>query len=187
MVRTKFLTLKQLRERLQNEQKTIGEVETSLQAELKKIGDEMSALRLRQQQHPPPPPSPTRSSTRPDPTRALSARLTALETKLATLSTDTSTRTTSLQKDVDSSLVVSEKKAKKLDELYRDANAENEALYERFNDELRKVLKGVKAGQGVEELKAKLKEAQEEVGRCRRENSRLKREVLGLRVQLKGE
>lgn len=147
----------------------------------------MSALRLQQQQIAHAPPSPTRSPTRPDPTRALSARLTALETKLAALSSDTTTRTTSLQKDVDSSLVVSEKKAKKLDELYRDANAENEALYERFNDELGKILKGVRGGQGVEELKGKLKEAQEEVGRCRRENARLKREVVGLRVQLRGE
>ena len=149
----------------------------------------MSALRLQQQQHPhPAPPSPTRSPTRPlDPTRALSARLSALETKLTTHITESTTRTTLLRKDVDSSLVVSEKKAKKLDELYRDANAENEALYERFNEELGKVLKAVKGGQGVEELKGKLREAQEEVGRGRREVGRLKREVVGLRVQLRGE
>ncbi|KAA6406760.1 MAG: hypothetical protein FRX48_09483 [Lasallia pustulata] len=177
-----------LRERLQNEQKVIGQVETSLQAELKKIGDEMSALRIQQHQQPTPAPSsPARSPARPNHIRALSARLTALETKLASHTIDFTTRTTALQKDLDSSLAVSEKKAKKLDELYRDANAENEALYERFNDELGKVLKAVKGGQGVEELKERLREAQEDAGRVRRENARLKREVAGLRGQIKGE
>ena len=147
----------------------------------------MSALRLQQQQPPPPPPRPPHYSSTRSPTRALSARLSALETKLATLTTESSSRSAALQKDLETSLLVSEKKAKKLDELYRDANAENEALYERFNDELGKVLRGVRAGQGVDELKSKLREAQEELGRGRRENARLRREVLGLRVQLRGE
>ena len=148
----------------------------------------MSALRIQQHQQPPPAPSsPPRSPARPNHIRALSARLTALETKLASHTIDFTTRTTALQKDLDSSLAVSEKKAKKLDELYRDANAENEALYERFNDELGKVLKAVKGGQGVEELKERLREAQEDAGRVRRENARLKREVAGLRGQIKGE
>ena len=147
----------------------------------------MSALRLQQQQPPPPPPRPPHYSSTRSPTRALSARLSALETKLATLTTESSSRSAALQKDLETSLLVSEKKAKKLDELYRDANAENEALYERFNDELGKVLRGVRAGQGVDELKSKLREAQEELGRGRRENARLRREVLGLRAQLRGE
>ena len=82
---------------------------------------------------------------------------------------------------------MSEKKAKKLDELYREANAENEALYERFNEELGKILQGVKGGQVVEELKNKLKEAQEEIGGLKRENWRLKRENIGLRSQIRGE
>ena len=172
-----------MRERLQNEQKAINEVETSLQAELNKIGEEMSALRL---QLPQAQTSPTRTPNGTD-SRALAARLTALESKVSASTADLATRSTSIQRVLDSSLLVSEKKAKKLDELYREANAENEALYERFNEELGKVLQGVKGGQVVEELKNKLKEAQEEVGGLKRENWRLKRENIGLRSQIRGE
>jgi hypothetical protein len=94
-------------------------------------------------------------------------------------------RIAKIQADALSSLAVSESKAKKLDELYREANAENEALYARFNDELARVLKSVRSGQGIDELKNKVRESQDEAGRLRRENARLKREVLGLRSQLK--
>jgi hypothetical protein len=77
------------------------------------------------------------------------------------------------------------KKARKLDELYQEANAENEALYERFNEELSKILKGVRAGNGVEELRAKMLEAQSEVSRLRSENMKLKREVMVLRSAMR--
>ena len=91
-----------------------------------------------------------------------------------------------LEKDLESSLVVSERKARKLDELYREANAENEALYERFNEELDKVLKGVRAGEGVEEMRGVVREGREEVQRLKREGQRLRRENVGLRCQLAG-
>lgn len=94
-------------------------------------------------------------------------------------------RINDVQGDLASSLTVSENKCKKLDALYRECNGENEALYARFNDELSRILKSVKAGEGVEELKAKLKESQEEVAKLKRENTRLKRENVGLRAQLK--
>lgn len=81
--------------------------------------------------------------------------------------------------------MVSEKKTRKLDELYREANAENEALYERFNDELGKILGRVRKGEGVEETRSKLRDAQEEVAKLKKENGRLKREVVGLRSLLK--
>jgi hypothetical protein len=77
------------------------------------------------------------------------------------------------------------KKVRKLDELYQEANAENEALYERFNEELSKILKGVRAGNGVEELRAKMLEAQSEVSRLRSENMKLKREVMVLRSAMR--
>ncbi|KAI7370391.1 hypothetical protein KC336_g20896, partial [Hortaea werneckii] len=83
------------------------------------------------------------------------------------------------------SLTVSENKCRKLDELYREANGENEALYARFNDELGRILKAVRGGDGVEELKKKLKESQEDAAKLKKENSRLKRENVGLRAQLK--
>lgn len=82
---------------------------------------------------------------------------------------------------METSLLAADRKARKIDELYREANAENEALYERFNDELGKILKEVRAGNGVVEMRAKMVEAQGEVGRLKTENSRLRREVVGLR------
>ena len=114
------------------------------------------------------------------------SRMQGLESRMASFVNDLSKRTTSLQADIDSSLAVSEKKARSLDELYREANAENELLYEKFNTELARMLKSVKEGEGVREMSAKLKEAQEEASRLRKENQRLKRENLGLRSQLKG-
>lgn len=80
-------------------------------------------------------------------------------------------------------MVVSERRVKKLDELYREASAENEALYERFNVELGKVVKDVKLGNGEEALKAQFREALGELARMRKENMRLRREVGGLRSQ----
>jgi hypothetical protein len=80
---------------------------------------------------------------------------------------------------------VSESKCTGLDALYREANAENEALYSRFNDEMNRVFRAVKTA-GAEELRKQLKEVQDEAARLRRENARMKRENVGLRAQLKG-
>lgn len=88
-----------------------------------------------------------------------------------------------MEKDLESSLVVSEKRSKKLDELYREASAENEALYDRFNSELSKLAKDVRAGSTEEALKNQLTGALEDIGRLKKENFRLKREVGGLRAQ----
>lgn len=173
----------QLRERLQNEQKAIAGVESALQTELRTIGEEISALTLQSTISNP---STIQTSSNVD-LCTLSGQMDAFESKLPTAISDLTSRIASIQRDLDSSLLVSDRKAKKLDELYREANAENEALYERFNDELGKVLKGVKGGQGVEEMKAKLKDAQEEAATLRKENQKLKRERIGLRSQLKGE
>ena len=109
----------------------------------------------------------------------------ALENKVSRALNDLAKQNKSIQADLESSLVVSEKKARSLDELYREANAENELLYERFNTELVKVLKSVKGGEGVEEMRSKLKESQSDAARLRKENQRLKRENVGLRSQLK--
>ncbi|KAI4205670.1 MAG: hypothetical protein LQ350_000167 [Teloschistes chrysophthalmus] len=176
-----------LRERLSNEQRTLSGAEASLQAEIAKIGEEMSVFRLSRpdaNKRPSPEPSNAAFNTA---MRSFESRLASLSASLTTLTTDLRSSNASLSKDVESSLLVSERKARKLDELYKEANAENEALYDRFNDELGKVLKGVKAGagEGVEELRRKVKEGEEESGRLRRENARLRREVLGLRSQLK--
>lgn len=112
----------------------------------------------------------------------------ALTTKVATLSGTVNalkTRSVALSSDVESSLMAATKKARKLDELYQEANAENEALYERFNEELSRILKGVRAGNGVEELRTKMVEAQSEVTRLRSDNVKLKREVMVLRSAMR--
>ena len=155
----------------------IERAESGLQAELTKIGEELSAMNLSHSMN---------KSSMADVTN-LRARVATLETKVSDLTAETIKRSASIKADVESSLTVNERKAKSLDELYREANAENEALYERFNDELGKVLRAVKGGQGFEEMNAKLKEAQDDAARLKRENQRLKRENLGLRSQLKGE
>lgn len=113
----------------------------------------------------------------------LATRLRNLENRVTAFLTDLGNRTAALERDLETSLLVSERRAKKLDELYREASAENEALYERFNTELSKVVKDIRMGNGEEALKAQLREALEEVGRVKKENMRLKREVGGLRAQ----
>lgn len=115
----------------------------------------------------------------------LAQRVLKMEGQLPKQAEEINARIQSIQSDLTTSLSVSETKSKKLDELYREANAENEALYARFNDELSRVMKAVRGGEGVEELKKQLKESQEEAAKLRREASRLKRENAGLRSQLR--
>lgn len=155
--------------------------------ELDLIGDEMRGLKL----------APTQQSSRIPVNSefheaplspsgghaALSSRIRNLEEKFETLSGEFNGRTSSIEKDLESSLVVSEKRAKKLDELYREASAENEALYDRFNSELSKMANAARMGSVDEALKSQLAGALEEIGRLKKENFRLKREVGGLRAQ----
>jgi hypothetical protein len=169
-----------LRERLQDEYRALDVAHSTLQDELSRIGEEMTMNRHNSVVRGNDSPAQAQSSG-----HDAHARLSALETSLPSSVDAVAARITKIQADALSSLAVSESKAKKLDELYREANAENEALYARFNDELARVLKSVRSGQGIDELKNKVRESQDEAGRLRRENARLKREVLGLRSQLK--
>lgn len=170
-----------LRERLSQEQKAFSTADSSLQAEINKISEEMSAFKN-------PRPSTTSPSRQQNTSiQSLSKRLDSLSAKLNKFTGDHTAQTTDLRSHLESSLLASEKKAKELDKLYKEANAENEALYERFNDELGKILGRVKKGEGVEEMRSRLGEAQAEVGRLKTENVKLKREVIGLKSLLKGE
>lgn len=180
--RLRMQSPQKLRERLQNEQSATSASQNSLQDELSKIGDELTAT-----------PSKIGSvRTKPSPVRGglssnmdLAARVLKMESQLSKVVDELTAKSKAIQDDLGSSLVVSENKSKKLDDLYREANAENEALYARFNDELGRVLKAVKGGEGAEELRKQLKSSQDEAARLRKENSRLKRENVGLRAQLK--
>ncbi|KAF2764916.1 hypothetical protein EJ03DRAFT_370137 [Teratosphaeria nubilosa] len=179
-----------LRERLQNEQGSLTATQASLQDELAKIGEELTATA-----------SPTRTGSHrtrantigarsglsgKSSTTDLAQRVLKMEGTVVKLGDDFKARLDGLQADLSSSLTVSESKCKKLDELYREVHSENDALYTRFNDELSRVVKAVKGGEGVEELKKQLRESQDETAKLRRETGRLKRENVGLRAQMRG-
>ncbi|KFZ09419.1 hypothetical protein V502_08760 [Pseudogymnoascus sp. VKM F-4520 (FW-2644)] len=169
-----------LRERLQSEAKAIGEAEAGLQSELAKIGAEMARLSG----------SPVRgtpSSSGPELQR-VSESVRALESRIPVVMKDLEGRNAAVQRELDRGLVVAEEKAKGLDQLYREVSAENEILYERFNGELGRIVKALK-GKGREEreeLVKKVKESSEEAAAVRKENARLKREVIGLKALVKG-
>ena len=166
---------------MSQENKSIASAD-SFQAEIAKIGEEISSVYKTQRSPAKAKPQTPSASTS---LQTLSSQLANLSTTLSTFTTTHTASLSSLSSDIESSLLASDKKARKLDELYREANAENEALYERFNDELGKILGKVKKGEGVDETRNKLKEAQEEVARLKKENARLKREVVGLRSLMK--
>jgi hypothetical protein len=157
-----------------------------LKDELFLIGEELRALKIappQQAKHVRQISEPLEEPFSPAGNAALLSRLRHLEMKFDMLSSEFNSRTSAIEKDLESSLLVSEKRAKKLDELYRQASAENEALYDRFNSELTKVAKDVRAGDAEDALKSQLSSSLEEIGRLKKENFRLKREVGGLRAQ----
>ncbi|KAK3678002.1 hypothetical protein LTR78_002097 [Recurvomyces mirabilis] len=176
-----------LRERLQNEQTSLTTAQTSLQDELSKIGDELTATpsRIGSIRAPRPITTYPRTSGAGSTNIDLAQRVLKMEGTLTSQIDTLTSRLAGIQSDLSSSLTVSENKCKRLDELYREANGENEALYARFNDELGRILKVVKAGEGVEELKRQLQIGQEETARLKKEVGRLRRENAGLRAQMK--
>jgi hypothetical protein len=164
-----------LRERLQNEAKAISEAEASLQNELSKIGEEMARLNAGH-------------SVRPTEVDKLTATINKLESKIPEIVKDLTARNDTIKADLEKSLQASEFKVKGLDQLYKESSAENELLYEKFNGELGKIVKALR-GKGKDEkemLVQKAKEQGEEVAKVKKENARLKREVLTLRALLKG-
>lgn len=185
---TKKLSVKspqKLRERLQSEQRELVKTSATLQEELGKIGDEIadmagnvparkSSVRLNSATIP-----------RVAPTAIdLAKKLNEISQSVSSTLTDLIERNKNLADETLQALNQSESRTKKLDELYREANAENEALYKRFNDELGKVMSFVRMGEGVEELKRRVEEQDEEMEGLRRERARLKREIVGLRARL---
>lgn len=171
--RLRMQSPQKLRERLQSEQRTMEREDVALQAELGKIGFEMRALNR------------GASTAESEAIASLEAKIQSITSNHASLVSILTSRIDSLANDLSTTLQISESRVKKLDELYREANAENEALYARFNDEIQKVVKGVRGGQGEAEVRSRMKGAEEEGARLRKENSRLKREVAGLRAQMR--
>jgi hypothetical protein len=178
----KMQSPQKLRERLQNQHRDIESASKDLQSELSAIGHELSARSTPRLQHQTSAP-PTISSA--FGARSMETRIATLEKQLKTTLDNLTTGQASIAADVSSSLQVSEARAKRLDQLYRDMNAENEALYSRFNDELEKVDRAHRKGKGAEDTERRMKEREEECARLRKENARLKREVAGLKAQIR--
>jgi hypothetical protein len=153
--------------------------------ELRALGDELHALRLTPNKQSSVEPAMSTPGTHLSlgASASLEARMRSLEARFDQLSGECNGRTSALERDLESSLVVSEKRVKKLDELYREASAENEALYDRFNSELSKISRDVRSGSAEDALKSQLSNALEEIARLKKENFRLKREAGGLRAQ----
>lgn len=89
---------------------------------------------------------------------------------------------------MESTLKATEAKTKSIDQLYKETMAENELLYEKFNSELGKIVKALK-GKGreeKEELVSRVKDSSEETARLKKDNARLKREMISLRALIKG-
>ncbi|KAL2821611.1 hypothetical protein BJX63DRAFT_222301 [Aspergillus granulosus] len=184
--RLRLQSPQKLRERLQGEKKAQATAQLGLKDELELISQELRGLRpspMRPQTDTAPIPGAAEEDVFGTNTAALVSRVQKLELAFATLSGELNSRTSAMEKDLELSLVVSEKRAKKLDELYREASAENEALYDRFNSELGKLAREVRTGDGEGALQTQLSSAMDEIGRLKKENLRLKREVGGLRAQ----
>ncbi|KAI0103667.1 hypothetical protein GGR51DRAFT_524022 [Nemania sp. FL0031] len=165
-----------LRERLQVEKEAVEAVDTNLRSELSKISADMARVNS----------SLPRSGT--VDLKKLSSSIQALEERLPIMVGQLTTRQDQLQKDMDSVVKISEAKVKGIDQLHKEAMAENEILYERFNGELGRIVKALK-GKGreeKEELVARMKDSSEEVARLKKENARLKREIISLRGVIKG-
>ncbi|PFH60038.1 hypothetical protein XA68_11522 [Ophiocordyceps unilateralis] len=141
------------RDRVQAERRATHEAaEASLQSELAKIGQDLARARDGDKTE--------------DEVRRLAAAVKALEERV--------------QRD----MVEAEAKLRAMDQLHKEAVAENELVYEKFNSELGKIVKAVK-GKGKddrEELVERLREQGEETARLKKENARLKRDILSLRA-----
>ncbi|SZF03394.1 unnamed protein product [Blumeria hordei] len=180
-----------LRERLQTEANAIKNAEADVHSELSKIGSELSQLHSRD--------APSYQSTL---LSSLQSSLSSLSVRFPSVIADLTARHEVVAVDVEQSLLALESKVEGLDRLYHEATAENELLYERFNSELSKIIKSTKGGVDIDicygpgttsknekcdrgDLIKKLRDAIEETARIKKENFRLKREVLSLRTLLK--
>jgi len=165
-----------LRERLQVEKKAVDDVDASLRSELSRITEDMARVNG----------ALPRSAT--TDLRRLSAAVKALEERIPAAMREISERQAEMHRDMDATLKATEGKVKAIDQLYKEATAENELLYEKFNSELGKIVKALK-GKGredKEELMIKLREQSEETARVKKDNARLRREMVSLRTLLKG-
>ncbi|KAF5583696.1 Rho guanyl nucleotide exchange factor [Fusarium pseudocircinatum] len=175
--RLRLQSPQKLRERLNTEKQAVDDVDASLKSELSKIGEEMARL----------------NNTRPPGSqsvdmRRVSAAVRELEDRIPTAIQELQDKQNAIQRDMETTVKAAEAKVRAIDQLYKEAVAENELLYEKFNGELGKIVKALK-GKGKdekEELMMRLRDQSDETARMKKENARLKREMVSLRAALKG-
>jgi len=160
-----------LRERLQSEQRSLQSVSLSINSEMKKLTDDIAVA------------SSIQNKTATTSPSNLTVRLNTLSQSLNSTISTMQESNQSLQNDTLSALLRSESRTKKLEELYRESSAENDALYKRFNEEIAKVMMRVRSGEGVVELKQRVKSLEEEAEGLRKENRSMKREIIGLKAR----
>ncbi|KAF3931493.1 hypothetical protein ABW19_dt0204987 [Dactylella cylindrospora] len=113
----------------------------------------------------------------------LRRRIKHLENKVNNTVTDLNTRYEKLRDDSHAALAKEIKRNSELQELYSDVKTENEELYNRFNEYLEEVAKGLRGVTDKERqgLMGMLREAREEVGKLKGVVSALKKENIELR------
>lgn len=119
--------------------------------------------------------------------RKLTSSVKTLEERIPQVLQELDQRQRTIREDMEATVKASEAKVKAIDQMYKEAMAENELLYEKFNSELGKIVKALrgKGREDREELIAKLKDSSEETAHVKKENARLRREVVSLRALLK--
>ncbi|KAL6913325.1 hypothetical protein ACHAPO_003092 [Fusarium lateritium] len=175
--RLRLQSPQKLRERLNTEKQAVDDVDASLRSELFKIGEEMARLSDAQ--------SPGSQSAD---MRQVTAAVRQLEDRVPAAIQEIQEKHTAIQHDMETTVKAAEAKVRAIDQLYKEAVAENELLYEKFNGELGKIVKALK-GKGKEEkeeLMVRLRDQSDETARMKKENARLKREMVSLRAALKG-
>ena len=190
--RLRLQSPQKLRERLNNQQRDIETAGKLFQAELSSIGQELAAAgrrpRAMTQTSAPPGAFPSRGGHGTHSNVDAAALLKEAEARMNKRLSEILAKVSELNAVVKDSLAVSEARAKGLDKAYREASEENEAIYARYNEELERLMraqgKGEK-GEVVGELERQVRGQKEVVERLGRENARLKREVVGLKAQLR--
>ncbi|KAF4509120.1 hypothetical protein G6O67_005422 [Ophiocordyceps sinensis] len=167
-----------IRERLHTDKKAVHGIDVSLRSELSRIGADMARVNS----------ADAKAGSEPVDVRQLAASVKTLESSVPTMMRDLMDRQATMHKEMDTILKTSEAKIRAIDQMHKEAVAENELLYEKFNGELGKIINALR-GRGMddkEELVTKLRDQNEEMARLRKENTRLKRDTLSLRAALKG-
>ncbi|KUI68593.1 Rho guanine nucleotide exchange factor gef2 [Cytospora mali] len=172
--RLKLQSPQRLRERMETEKKAIEDVGSGLKTELSRISQDMARVN-----------GTPRTST--GDVRRLSNNVKTLEDRIPQVLQELDQRQKAIQEDMEATVKASEAKVKAIDQMYKEATAENELLYEKFNSELGKIVKALrgKGREDREELLVKLRDSSEETAYVKKENARLRREIVSLRALLK--